>query len=184
MIRLVIGDDGELGVDLAGRAFGRGAWVHAREACLARAATGGAAKSFKQAVRTDAETLVLAVRTAADRRLEGLLASARGAGCVAAGADVARAAYDQGRADLVVVATDGRSSAQLGFVNAAVAAGKAIAWGTKDRIGRATGRPDTAVVAILDRGFAEAIARANGLSSMPATAASHEGSKDGLVEIR
>jgi len=160
MIRLVLGDGGMLAVDLAGRTFGRGAWAHPRTDCLVRACRGGAAKSFKTAISTDAATLVTAVRAAADRRVEALLSSARGAGRIAPGSDVARAAFEQGSAKLVLVAADGRATAHLGFVGVAASRGMAILWGTKDRIGRAIGRPGTAVVAILDDGLSEAIARA------------------------
>ena len=41
MIRLVLGEDGGLGVDLSGRAFGRGAWVHPSVDCLERGTRGG-----------------------------------------------------------------------------------------------------------------------------------------------
>jgi ribosomal protein L7Ae-like RNA K-turn-binding protein len=184
MIRLVLGTDGELGVDLAGRSFGRGAWVHPRLDCLVRTARGGAAKSFKAPVGQDAAALVASVRSAADRRVESLISSARGAGRVAAGSDVAQAAYERGEASLVVVAKDGRAAAQSGFVAMAGAKGKAVAWGTKERIGRATGRPDTAVVAILDRGIADAITRAAALSSMPEPDARREGTDLALVEVR
>ncbi len=184
MIRLVLGEDGALGVDLAGRAFGRGAWVHARVDCLARAARGGAAKSFKREVHADAAALVRQVRGAADRRVEALVASARGAGQVAAGSEVARAALESGRAVLVLVAADGRATAHSGFVAAAAAAGKAMLWGTKERLGSATGRPDTAVVAILDRGLSDAIRRAVALSSIPEPEPRPEGTDQALVEIR
>jgi predicted RNA-binding protein YlxR (DUF448 family) len=184
MIRLVLGDGGALGVDLAGRTFGRGAWVHARTDCLSRATRGGAAKSFKAAVSTDAAGLVAAVRAAADRRVEALLTSARGAGRVAPGSDVARAEFEQGRAKLLVVAADGRASVRQSFVGAAAARGMAIRWGTKERIGRAVARPDTAVVAISDDGFARAIARAVALSVMPDPDTSRAVGDQGLVEVR
>ena len=112
MIRLVLGDDGALVVDLAGRSFGRSAWVHPRVDCLTRAARGGAAKSFKAAVKTDAVELIGAVRYAADRRVEALVSGARGAGRIAAGSDVSRKAYEDGKAALLVVASDGRATTE------------------------------------------------------------------------
>jgi len=184
MIRLVLGDDGGLGVDLAGRAFGRGAWVHARLDCLERAARSGAARSFKTKVTADADELVSRVKLAADRRIEGLLGAARASGKTAAGADAAKAAVADGTAVLLVVAIDGRAAAHEGFVAAAASTGKAIAWGTKERIGRATGRPDTAVVAITDQGLAAAIARASSFCSMPAPSARRHPTEDSVVEVR
>jgi predicted RNA-binding protein YlxR (DUF448 family) len=184
MIRLVLGDGGTLVVDLAGRTFGRGAWVHSRPDCLLRAARGGAAKSFKRAVSMDPAALFAAVRAAADRRVEALLSSARGAGRIAPGSDVARAAFEQGTAKLVLVATDGRATARSDFVGVAASRGVAILWGTKDRIGRAIARPDTAVVAILDDGFAEAIARAIALVAIPDAGTDRAASDEALVEVR
>jgi len=184
MIRHVLGDDGGLAVDLAGREFGRGAWVHPRVDCLERAARGGAARSFKAKVTTDAAELVAQVKAAADRRVEALVASARGAGKAASGSEVAKAAFDEGKAELVVVAADGRAVTHEGFVVGAQAVGKAVAWGTKARLGRATGRPDTAVVAILDRGLAAAIVRATALASLPASGVRSERIEDAVVEVR
>jgi predicted RNA-binding protein YlxR (DUF448 family) len=184
MIRLVLGDDGNIAVDLAGGAFGRGAWVHPRVDCLARTVRGGAAKSFKATVKTDAADLVAQVRAAADRRVEALVASARGAGRLAPGSEAARAAFANGQAELVLVASDGRAAAHTSFVATAAASGKAVIWGTKERIGRATGRPETAVVAILDRGLARAITQAAALSALPEPDSRREGMDQAVVEIR
>ena len=96
---------------------------------------------------------------------------------------MARAAVDEGRATLVVVASDGRAAAQESYVTRAAASGKAVVWGTKEILGRATGRPDTAVVAILDRGFSEAILRSTALSFIPDPGA-ERGTDQGVVEVR
>jgi predicted RNA-binding protein YlxR (DUF448 family) len=167
MIRLVLGDDGALAVDLLGRSFGRGAWVHPRPDCLARAARTGAAKGLKAPVKTDPRTLVASVRAAADRRVEGLLSSARGAGRIAAGSDAARTACETGEAKLLLVAADARASADAGFVRVASSRGMAMVWGDKERLGRAVARPETALVAILEKGLADSVVRAVALSAMP-----------------
>ena len=168
MIRLVLGEDFGLEADLAGRSFGRGAWVHPRRDCLASAAKGGAAKSLKTTVRATEASVFASLRRAADRRAESLLGSARGAGLVAAGAESAEKAHGDRTAVLFVVATDARAAAGHRFVAEAAGAGKAVVWGTKERLGRALGRAETAVVAILDVGFADSIGRAIALSKMPA----------------
>jgi predicted RNA-binding protein YlxR (DUF448 family)/ribosomal protein L30E len=183
MIRLVLGDDGGLVVDLVGRAFGRGAWAHARVDCLERAARSGAARSFKAKVTADPARLVADVAAAADRRVEGLVAAARASGNAAAGTDVAREAFDAGKAELVVVATDGRAAAGESYVARAASGGKAIAWGTKERLGRAVGRPETAVVAILDRGLSAAIVRASSLCSLGPLGVRPQGT-EAVVEVR
>ena len=52
LVRLTLGPDGALTVDPRGGAAGRGAHVHARPACLARAARGGLARSTKGRARS------------------------------------------------------------------------------------------------------------------------------------
>jgi predicted RNA-binding protein YlxR (DUF448 family) len=184
MIRLVLGEDGALGVDLAGRAFGRGAWVHPRPDCIRRAAQGGFGKSFKKArVDGNSEAVLELVRAAANRRVEALIASARRSGNAAPGSDVAREAVEQGRAEILVVAADARASAQALFVSRVAAAGKVVIWGDKEALGRATGRPDTAIVAISDRGLSDAIVRSAALSSIPGPDA-QRGKGQAVVEVR
>src|SRR5580700_10446725 len=88
LVRLVLGPDSEIAVDARGGGFGRGAYVHARRACLERAVKGGLARSAKARVDRiagpdDAEpsplrvdSLARAIQAAMDRRIEGLLATA------------------------------------------------------------------------------------------------------------
>ncbi len=53
LVRFVLGLDGEIVPDLAGGAFGRGAWVHPSPECLARAPR-SMARSFSAQVKTSA----------------------------------------------------------------------------------------------------------------------------------
>ena len=183
MIRLVLGEDGVLAVDLAGRAFGRGAWVHPRPDCVERAARGGLDKSFKGRVGVDPAAVLELVRAAANRRVEGLIASARASGSAAPGSDAAEAAVNDGRATLLIVAEDARASAQAGFVARIAASGKVLIWGSKQALGRATGRPDTAVVAISNRGLSDAIVRSAALASIPEPDA-RRGKGQAVMEVR
>ena len=142
MIRLVLGDDGGSRVDLAGRAFGRGAWVHPRAGLpRARGPRRRRRRASRTTVTTDAAELVAQLqaqpRIGASRRSSPRRARA---GNAAAGSDVARDAFDAGQRG----ARRGRRGraaprAQAAFVAGAQAAGKAVAWGTKERLGRATG---------------------------------------------
>jgi ribosomal protein L7Ae-like RNA K-turn-binding protein len=166
MIRLVLDESGGLVVDLAGRAFGRGAWAHPRSDCLLRVARGGAQRGLKANVRIEGAALLSAVRSAADRRVEALLASARGAGKIAAGSDAAHEAFERAEAELVIVARDARAAASEGWVTAAAGSGKAVFWGDKHVMGRAVARSDTAVLAVTDHGLSRAIAHAIALSSL------------------
>jgi predicted RNA-binding protein YlxR (DUF448 family) len=183
LVRLVLDENASIVVDLAARSFGRGAWVHPRPECLSRAARGGAEKSLRAKVHAEPSGLVAAVRAAADRRVQALLGSARGAGKVAAGSDAAQAAFEGGGVELVVVARDARSAASAGWLARAAGAGKVVTWGDKEALGRATARPDTALVAVSDRGLAGALSRAVALSSMPEPDTRPTG-RGSLVEVR
>ena len=160
LIRLVLGPDADIYVDLAGRTHGRGAWVHARLDCLEKAAPRGLSKSFKATVRTRPAELAARLDEAAVRRLRGLLVSAQRAGCLIAGTDAVGRVIDSGSAHCVVVAEDARAAAQAPRIAQAGAAGKVVVWGTKDELGDVLGRGPTGVVALTDRGFSEAVTRA------------------------
>lgn len=150
---------GEIAVDLAGGGFGRGAHVHPSPACVAKAVKSGFARAFKAAVTADASQLGDAIVGAADRRIEGLLSGAHRARQLAVGADLVIEALKEARAELVVVARDAAAAAKLADVQQAIAAGKAIAWGLKERLGAVTARDEVAVVAILAPGVAAAVAQ-------------------------
>jgi predicted RNA-binding protein YlxR (DUF448 family) len=148
---------GRLLPDLAGRAPGRGAWLHPRSDCLARAVPRGFARSFRASITTSAEELAGAIRDLACRRVEALLNAAWRARRLEVGTTPVQEALVAGRAVCVLVATDARAAAETSFVQQAVASGKALGWGTKDLLGRATGRGEVAVVAVTDAGFAQAL---------------------------
>jgi uncharacterized protein len=160
LIRLVLGPDAEILVDLASRTHGRGAWVHARVECLEKAAPRGLAKSFRASVTTRPAELATRLNEAAVRRLRGLLVSANRAGCLIAGTDAVGRALDDNSVRCVIVAEDARAAAQAARVVQAGAAGKVVAWGTKEELGDVLGRGPTGVVALTDRGFSEAVTRA------------------------
>lgn len=173
VVHFVVSPDGEVAVDAAGRG-GRGAHVHATASCLEGAVQRGLPKSFRRKLVTPSGTwgpaavadLVIA---AYDRRIEGLLVSARRCRASSIGADAVTGDVDAGVAELVVVATDAAAAAQLGAVRRAVTNGKAVAWSDKAtlaRIVRAGGSSaqndgaeaaPVAVVSITDSRLARAI---------------------------
>lgn len=180
MVRLVLGPSGEVAVDAAGGGFGRGAHVHARGPCLAAAAarglmraTKGKAREVSLAVKEggevvtgegaplSAEALARAVEEAMARRIAGLLASAVRVRKVRIGADAVTGAWRTGEAELIMVATDAAAAAELGAVREAVAAGAAVAWGTKLGLAAALMRRATpegvGAAAITDAGIAAAV---------------------------
>jgi predicted RNA-binding protein YlxR (DUF448 family)/ribosomal protein L30E len=180
LVRLVLGPDGSLVADVRGGTFGRGAWVHPTLACVKKAVPRGVSHALKARVSTTADELLAELAAAGARRALGLIASARGARKVAAGATAVKEALDRGDVDLVVVATDARAAADLHAVAAAVQSDHGSVFGTKAELGTALGRPETGVIAILDQGIGASLRRAAALSELPSPRTAR-GSKDALV---
>lgn len=157
LLRVVLGPEGELAVDLSSSRFGRGAHVHANKDCLAKALKGGFAKAFKSKVTGTAAELGAQIVAAADRRIEGLVAGARRGKLTVAGSDTVRESFRRGDAALVIVATDALAATKFSEIQEAVAEGKAISWSNKERLGAIFGRDETAVCAVLHEGVAKAI---------------------------
>ena len=87
------------------------------------------------ASRSSADRSLGPSKRAMDRRIEGLLAAAVRSRRLARGADAVTGACRRGEAALVVVACDAAAAAELTEVRRAVAEGRAVAWGTKQRLG-------------------------------------------------
>jgi predicted RNA-binding protein YlxR (DUF448 family) len=151
MVRLVVADD-EVVFDLAGGSFGRGAHVHARPGCIEKAPR-GLSRAFKREIRTDATELGVRLVAACERRASGLLLAARRSGALALGADAALQAVRLG-APLVIVATDAGAVASSLEVEGAVRDGRALAWGSKDELGRLFGERTLSICAIRHAGIA------------------------------
>jgi predicted RNA-binding protein YlxR (DUF448 family) len=157
LVRAVLGPSGEAVPDLSGSGFGRGAWVHPRAACLAKALPRGFSKSMKNAVGTSAAEFASALRAQAERRAYSLVGAAFRARKAAAGSTAVRDAFTAGLVKLVLVAGDARAAAETPWVEALVKDGKARGFGSKELLGRAIGRPETGVIAILDDGISTAL---------------------------
>lgn len=166
LVRFVLAPDGAVLPDLRGGAPGRGAWVHARPSCLRQAAQRGFAKSWQAEVKTSAARLANELVGAANRRVAGLLSGAKGAKKVVLGATAVKEELAAGRAALLIVATDARAAAESREVERAVSSGLAVAWGTKAELGRATGRNDVGIVAVLHEGLARALRQSVELSHL------------------
>ena len=158
LVRVVLAPPAEIVIDAAGGAFGRGAHVHPRIDCVARACRGGFARAFKAEVRAEAATVAQAIADAFARRFDGVLSGGRGARALAVGADAASEAL-AGGAPLVVVAVDAESIVRRGPIARAIAEGRAVAWGTKAGLGRLLGRDEVAVVAVSKSSIASELQR-------------------------
>jgi predicted RNA-binding protein YlxR (DUF448 family) len=167
MIRLSLGADGPILVELSGKGGGRGAWLHPRPDCVRGATRGGLARSFKRKISVEPEELAAQIRAVAGRRIAGLLSAARGAQKLALGADEAESAVVREQAQLLLVACDAGSVANKLWVQGAVTSGRGLAWGTKDQIGQLLGRGPTAVVAVRDPGLSRALSWAIKCAQFP-----------------
>lgn len=160
LVRLVfdVASGGVL-VDAKGKAFGRGAHVHPVPQCVQNACKSGLAKAFRTNVKASPAELAADISAALDRRIEGLVVAARGAGALAVGTDKALASLRMG-APLTLVAKDATSIAEKSEVMEAVGEGRALVWRDKAGIGRVVDKGDVAVVTIENSGIARAIGEA------------------------
>lgn len=107
LIRFVVGPDGVLVPDLAGRLPGRGLWVTADRALLDRAVARNLfARAAREAVAVP-EGLVAQVEAMLARRVVDAIALARKAGQAVAGLEKVKAALVAGEAALLIQAADG-----------------------------------------------------------------------------
>ena len=206
-VRLIISPEGEVAVDARGGGFGRGAHVHPRPDCLQKAVERGIARSAKAQVNTLATetgelvplnraSLAEAIKRSTDRRIEGLLLSAKRAHRLAVGADAVRSAWGRGDAHLILVARDAAAAADLTEVRQAVAEGRGVAWGTKAQVAALVHGPARAeahrvgvgVIAISSRTLAaalqEAVHIADAVTGAPTQTASKSASKRGAPGSR
>ncbi len=168
LVRVVLGPEGQVAVDMAGGAFGRGAHVHPARSCMMQACRAGLARAFKQKVVATPEDLGAQIVAGCERRVAGLLLGARRANQLAVGADAAIEALGRG-APLLLLATDAATIAKRAEVARAAADGKAVAFGTKQRLGELLGKDEIAVVAVLHAGIADSVSSSVRLAGRVAT---------------
>lgn len=158
LLRLVRTPEGGVAVDWRRNLGGRGANVCPTRSCLAAAVRGRALeRAFRAPVSyPEVEELVASARAGLERRLGALLCSAVGARRAAVGADAVGRAFATGGAACVLVASDAAERAEI----ERRAAGRGVPSrvpGDKAALGGLLGRRPTAVVAIGDRGLANAV---------------------------
>ena len=165
MVRLVLGPNGEVAVDAAGGAFGRGAHVHPSLDCVTKACKFGLSRSFKTAVKATSEELSTEIAAAYMRRAVGLLLAAKRAKTLTVGADETLAALMQHPKATVVIANDAASIVKRTEIAGAIAEGRACTWTNKAGLGRMLARDEVAVCAVIDVAMAEALRHALGVAS-------------------
>lgn len=107
LVRFVVGPEGTLVADVAGRLPGRGLWIHAdRDSVATAVARNLFAKSARRAVKV-ADGLADSVEEMLAQRGVDLLGMARRAGQTVAGFEKVRAWLNAGRVELLLAAADG-----------------------------------------------------------------------------
>jgi hypothetical protein len=159
----------------AGR--GRGAHVHPRPDCLAKAPA-GLARTLRRPVAVTTADLGALLVAASERRMEGLLVSARRLRAVAVGTDAAIDAAKRG-APLVVVACDAGTVADKMEVTDAVTSGKAMAWRTKADLGRLLGEASVAICAVTHESIAAELKKMRVCADAGAAAAQMSETREG-----
>jgi len=159
--------------DLAGGAFGRGAWVHARPSCIEGAARGGLSRGLKMQVKADAAQLMALVREAATRRALSLLLAAQRARLAALGTTALEEAERDGRVELLVLAGDAKASSELAAVTRLGQRGRVRLFKTKAELGAVYGRDELALVGLLSRDLSREVSRMISLSELQEPAALH-----------
>lgn len=148
--RFVYHEEAGLIYDLRHKAPGRGAYVHARRACILDAAQkGGFSRGFKTKIQVDAETLLADVRAGIHRRLqEGLRVALKAQKLYLGGTAVAEAVKAD-QVGLVLVARDASEGTRHKFSSNAER--KAILVRqtlSGEELGAISGRAFVAVVAV------------------------------------
>jgi hypothetical protein len=138
LIRFVMGPDGDVIPDLAGKLPGRGVYVSSDRAALEKSAAKGLfARAFKQPVKVPQDLLAL-VEGMLVRRLVDLISLSRKSGDAVTGYEKVKDALQKEEARVLIQAQDGseRGKSKLSTPYG----GNYIGWLTADELGMAFGR--------------------------------------------
>lgn len=149
LVRFVIGPDGAVVPDVAGKLPGRGIYVVPESAALTRAVTKGLfARAAKQAV-TVPENLAALVEDLIARRVVNLISLARKGGGAVAGYEKVKDRLARGDVRVLLQASDGSERGKSGLSTPEGAT--YIGWLTADELGQAFSR-QTTIHAVLGYG--------------------------------
>jgi|LNFM01.1.fsa_nt_gb predicted RNA-binding protein YlxR (DUF448 family) len=150
LVRLVEGPDGAIAVDPKPTQGGRGAWVHPTKSCIETAAKRHAAeRSLKVEPRAvDAKALVAQAREGFARRARGLLSSAFRSRQIAVGMDTVAQCVSDGRATMILVATDAGDNTQSRAQSLAAGNISLRAFGSREALGALFNRGEVAIAAV------------------------------------
>jgi predicted RNA-binding protein YlxR (DUF448 family) len=179
LIRFVVGPEGQIAPDIAGKLPGRGIWVSCDPAALAKAADKGLfARAARQAVKVPEDLPALIDRQLAER-VVNLISLARKGGHAVSGYERVKDWLAKDEAEILIQASDGseRGKSKLSTPYG----GSFIGWLTAEELGRAFGR-QTAVHAALHAGglaqrVVEEAARLKGLRVLNGEKTRRKGSR-------
>ena len=154
LIRFVLGPEGEIIPDLAGKLPGRGAWVKAERAILAAAVKKNAfARSLETAVKVPAD-LAERVAMLLDRQIIDLLGLARRSGTLVSGFEKVEAALRVGKAALLIEARDAGKDGRAKLARHTAPGVEIWTPLPAELLGRAIGRDHAVHVAVAPSGLA------------------------------
>ena len=168
LIRFVLGPEGEVVPDLAGKLPGRGVWVKAERPVLEEAIKKNAfAKAFKAPAKVPAD-FAQRVVVLLERRIVDLLGLARRSGAVDTGFEKVEAALQRGRVTLLIEASDAAAEGRAKLARQAPPGVEIWAPLAAEALGRAIGKDHAVHVAIGPGGLADrlktALRRYSGLN--------------------
>lgn len=155
LLRFVVGPDGEVVPDIAGKLPGRGIWVLSRRDALDRAVAKNLfARAAKQPVKVP-EGLIARVEAILADRVVSLISLARKGGQAVSGYEKVKDWLARGDASVLIQASDGseRGKSKLSTPGD----GSFIGWLTADELGRAFGRQSTIHAALGDGGLVQRV---------------------------
>ncbi len=158
-LRLVAGPEpGSLRVDVRRRLPGRGVSVHPEPDCLERALhRGGVARGLRRPVSVAWEVLRAETASAYRVWVDGLLVAARGGGHLEVGTDAVRQALRDGRAEIVLMASDAANRRREVERMAAAASVPCLVHRSRSSLGHLLGRAEVALLAVTEPRFAARI---------------------------
>jgi len=146
--------------DLLGKLGGRGVWLHARSACLQKAARGGIARALRRELTVDGAQLNAGLQSQLTRRIQGLLLAALRRRRAAVGCDAVREALATCPVSLLLVAKDAAGRRNDVVSHASQRSVRVVELLDKETLGRLTQREALSFVAILEPSIAREVADA------------------------
>jgi len=169
LVRFVACKDGQVAFDLAGGAWGRGAWIHPRTDCLVKSLR-SLSRALRQPIAQTASELHQALVIAAWRRIKNLVVSARRAGQLRIGTEQVQRAWEDRSLALLFWADDVRAGANLPWIAPAVAQGRVLVAPSLATIGEWVGVQEVTLAAITNSRKATAVVRNLAIAQIPAPA--------------